>query len=343
MPRYQCPECEAILKRDLAVPAGKKLKCPKCAFIFAPKALPEAVKPEPAKKAEPPKLGPKKEEPVGLAAPPAPVFQPAVGSAEKVVEDEDGIIGLADLNTAYDQNAGAIKLAFQPTVGGKDKVVEDEDGAIGLAPETDSPNIKNTAQKKKQEKDDEDEGAGNYGVLTEKKEDAPEVNFGSLRDKFAKSKIGPAMYMTVGPSNWLLRLGLFSCTAAVLKAFYDVFPLIFCEVAPLRPFIRPQITLMLFDLIVFGLGAVMCSGASRLHDLGSFAWAIIGSVMAIVIYMPICIAAASILLLMFGPTGLMMAIAIGMISFVGVWCLIVIFKPAVREGFKERETQGASG
>jgi len=341
MPRYQCPECEAVLKRELAVPAGKKLKCPKCSFVFLPKELPDAAaKPEPAKKAAP--APPPVPATVFVPAPPpAQAFQPAVGSKENVVEDDDGIIGLASLDAPFVADT-ANKPAFQPKVGGKDMVVEDEDGAIGLAPEVASPNIKSAADKKKQEKFDEDEGAGNYGVLTEKKEDAPEVNFGSLRDKFAKSKIGPAMYLTVGPSNWLLRLGLFSCLCAIGKAFYDVFPLIFCEVAPLRPFIRPQITFLLQDFVVFCLGAVMCTGASRLHDLRSFTMAIVGSVMAIVIYMPICIAAASLLLLMFGPPGLMMAIAIGCISFVGVWCLIVIFKPEVREGFKERQETMAS-
>ncbi|WP_020472105.1 hypothetical protein [Zavarzinella formosa] len=290
MPRYQCPECEAILKRAEAVPAGKKLKCPKCAFVFAPKALPE----------EP------KEETIGLAGePPPPPPKPA---AKKVV-------------------------------------YEDEDGPIGLAadPVDDKPKAPTAAQKKEEKAAEEEEDSkGQYGVLTEKKEEAaPEINFGSLRDKFAKSKVGPAMYLTVNASNWLLRLGIFSCICAIAKAFFDIFPLIFCEVSPIRPFIRPQITLLIFDFIVFCLGGVMCAGASRLHDLRSFTMAMIGSIMAIVIYMPICIMAAGFFILLFGPAGLMMAVAIGLISFVGVWCIIVMLKPAVREGFKERAEQQA--
>jgi DNA-directed RNA polymerase subunit RPC12/RpoP len=36
MNQYTCPKCKTILKRQEAVPAGKKIKCPKCANIFAP-------------------------------------------------------------------------------------------------------------------------------------------------------------------------------------------------------------------------------------------------------------------------------------------------------------------
>ncbi len=36
MHQYTCPKCKALLRRQEPVPAGKKLKCPKCATIFAP-------------------------------------------------------------------------------------------------------------------------------------------------------------------------------------------------------------------------------------------------------------------------------------------------------------------
>lgn len=285
------------MKRPEAVPSGKKLKCPKCSFVFLPQAMPE---------------------PAGSAPPPVPA-KPAVET-----------IGLA---------AEPPKLPSKPAP--KPIVYEDEDGPIGLAQDTDNDvRIKAAALDKMNKADEEEEdGKGQYGVTTDKSEGPDEVNFGSLRDKFAKSKIGPAMYLTVTCSNWLLRLGIFSCLCAIAKGFYDVFPLIFCEASPIRPFIRPQITLLLYDSIVFGLGAVMCAGASRLHDLHSFPMALIGSIMAIVIYTPLCILAAGYFLMVFGPMGLMMAIAIGLISFVGVWCIIVMLKPDVRAGFQERIDQ----
>ena len=36
MPVYPCPECGAQLRPANAVPAGKKLRCPKCETVFAP-------------------------------------------------------------------------------------------------------------------------------------------------------------------------------------------------------------------------------------------------------------------------------------------------------------------
>ncbi len=36
--QYTCPECKTILQRSEPLPAGKKIKCPKCESIFAPKA-----------------------------------------------------------------------------------------------------------------------------------------------------------------------------------------------------------------------------------------------------------------------------------------------------------------
>ena len=38
MHQYTCPKCKALLRRQEPVPAGKKLKCPKCATVFAPEA-----------------------------------------------------------------------------------------------------------------------------------------------------------------------------------------------------------------------------------------------------------------------------------------------------------------
>src|SRR5215210_876169 len=38
MHQYSCPKCKSVLKRQEAVPTGKKIKCPKCETIFAPPA-----------------------------------------------------------------------------------------------------------------------------------------------------------------------------------------------------------------------------------------------------------------------------------------------------------------
>src|SRR5437016_1081374 len=50
MPVYTCPECGAQLRPQKPVPAGKKLRCPKCETVFAPavKAAAAAGKAAPA-------------------------------------------------------------------------------------------------------------------------------------------------------------------------------------------------------------------------------------------------------------------------------------------------------
>jgi hypothetical protein len=185
--------------------------------------------------------------------------------------------------------------------------------------------------------EDDEENSNPYAVIKESGDEVkPEIHLGSLRDKFAKSKIGPAMFRTVIPSNWLLRLGLFSCVAAVFYFIYGMWPIIFCEANPIRPFIRPRVDMMLQATAIFTFGAIMCVGAARMHDLTNYSLAIIGSVMALLIYVPQGILVAISMLIMFGPLGLLVAALVTALSLVGLWCLIVLMNKAVREGFKER-------
>jgi hypothetical protein len=255
MPKYQCPECEAVLRRAEAVAAGKKIRCPKCEAVFPANPLPDD---EPA---------------------PEPAADPAAGYA---------VAGLP---------AKPTKPAYQ----------------------------------------DDDEDSNPYKVIKETgNEVKPEIHLGSLRDRFAKSKIGPAMFKTVLPSNWLLRLGLFSCVVAVFWFAFGVWPIVFCEATPLRPFIRPRVDIMLRATLMFSFGSIMCLGASRMHDLTSYTWSIIGACMALLIYVPLGILVALLILLILGPMGMLLAAAVMAMAFVGVWCLIVLMNPAVREGFRER-------
>lgn len=260
MPKYQCPECEAVLRRAEAIPPGKKIRCPKCEAVFPAKAMAE----EPAKEAA---------VAYALSAPPPAPPPP------------------------------------------KPKPVEDDDDGESTP----------------------------YGVIKESEDEVkPEIHLGSLRDKFAKSKVGPAMFKVVMPSNYLLRLGLFSCVVATFLFILGLWPVIFCEANPIRAFIRPRVDKMLQATFMFTFGAIMCAGASKMHDLTSYTWAIIGSCMAILIYVPAGIFIALLVLMMFGPLGMILvAVDLGL-AFVGIWCLIVLFNPAVREGFKERAEELAA-
>ena len=252
MPKYQCPECEAVLRRATAIMPGKKIRCPKCEAVFPARELPED---EPA--------------------------------AEPAVE------GYA--------LAGQSKPAAKPTPA------EDEEDSTP------------------------------YAVIKEREDEIkPEIHLGSLRDRFAKSKIGPAMYKTVIPANWLLRLGLFSCVVATFWFILAIWPIIFCEANPIRPFIRPRVDMMIRATLMFSFGGVMCAGASKMHDLSSYTWAIIGSIMALLIYIPVGILTALLVLVILGPLGMLIAALVMGLALVGLWCLIVLMNAEVREGFKER-------
>ena len=250
MPKYQCPECEAVLRRAAAIPEGKKIRCPKCEAVFPARALPDD---EPAPAQE------------GYAL------------------------------------AGQAKGAAKPAP------VEEE------------------------------ENSNPYAVIKETGEEIkPEIHLGSLRDKFAKSTIGPAMYRTVIPSNWLLRLGLFSCSVAVFWFIFGIWPVIFCEANPIRPFIRPRVDIMLRAVLMFTFGGIMCLGAAKMHDLTNYTWSIIGSIMALLIYVPLGILVALLAILILGPIGMLIAALVMGLALVGLWCLIVLMNKEVREGFKER-------
>src|SRR5690242_7824041 len=85
MPVYPCPECGAQLRPAKPVPAGKKLRCPKCETVFAPagKATAKAAQPAPA-------VGPAADEELekyGLAQETGPADEAAVRAAFEPIKD----------------------------------------------------------------------------------------------------------------------------------------------------------------------------------------------------------------------------------------------------------------
>src|SRR5258708_3325721 len=125
MPQYPCPKCKAVLKRDQPLPPGKKLRCPKCANVFAPG-----------------------------------------GVADKADKSEE-----------------------------------------------DDPNPYAVIQEK-----EEDE------AMKAEKERAAQ---GLVKDRYKKSKRGPALKEVVRPSNFLLASGVINCTAAIVLFVIGIFPLVF--------------------------------------------------------------------------------------------------------------------
>jgi DNA-directed RNA polymerase subunit RPC12/RpoP len=89
MPVYICPECSTKLKRAEPLPAGKKLRCPECAKVFAPPAAPAKAKTE---------------DPRRKGAPDAPAIEP---------ERKEDIFGFKD--TDYDPDTDqAREDVFRP-------------------------------------------------------------------------------------------------------------------------------------------------------------------------------------------------------------------------------------
>jgi DNA-directed RNA polymerase subunit M/transcription elongation factor TFIIS len=193
MYKYQCPECEAVMKRALRVEEGKKIRCPKCETIF--KAVP-----------------------------------------------------LSDSNADSKKARVPDKKATVPT-------------------------------------DDEEEG-GSYGVVEEQVDTVvearkKEVTFGSLRDKYPKSKRGPAMAKTVTPSNCILFCGALTGIAAIIYICWGLWPFIFSEQAPTGRAATIRISLVVSGVLLFVIAALICHGGSKLHTLESYNWAMAGSILCI--------------------------------------------------------------
>jgi hypothetical protein len=205
MPKYQCPECEAVLKRETAVEPGKKIKCPKCEVIF------------PAK----------------------PMREP----------EQEG----------------------KPKTAGAQQMMDD---------------------------DDEEQG-GSYAVIEDKAEEGDarkkDLHFGSLRDKFAKSKRGPAMAEMVTPSNFVMGEGILVCAGAVAGFVIALWPFIFSEDDLPRQKVQRQILFAVLSVLAFGVGGFLCYAASCMHELRHYSLAWAGCVVAAI--PPV---AALVLLIIFG-------------------------------------------
>ena len=234
MPRYLCPECRTILKKDKPVASGKKIKCPKCAKVFAAVDLD-----------------------VGLNPPAKP----------KAAEADDGM------------------------------------DSFKLAPMAEAP--KKSIKEQKVLDDEEHEGGGVY--LTKAEEESKpneDINYGSLRDKFKKSKKGPAMAKTIRPSNWLTFWGFFTALLGVVGIVIAIWPYVYSEKTLSKNEQTSQILIGAGGFMNVLVGAIVCWGSSKLQNLESYPLAWLGCVLGL-------------------P--------------VGLWGIIVLSDPIVKAGFQEVE------
>jgi len=251
MHQYTCPSCHVILRREQPVPAGKKIRCPKCETVFAPHEDKVTAKAAPAAA------------PAAVAAKPKPV-------------DEDN-----------DRNPYAVKF---------DEEAED--------------------------------------AMREEKERAAQ---GLIRDRFKKSKRGPAMREVVRPANFMLAAGVLISILAVVGFIAGMFPLVFQDsFDPPKPpgmkyseweeklkhdgprkwsdeewnaLVIQRSIIMGIAALYFVIGACICVGGFKMRTLESYTWAWIGTVL--------CLLFGSLLLV------------------VGIWCVMVLSNQAVKDGFAE--------
>jgi hypothetical protein len=123
--KITCPECDSVLKLPGAVPPGKKIKCPQCEAVFVPvveKKKPEVPAKDRAKPAAGPAPGPGK--PAKPAAGPAQSAPPKKAPAKKKADDdEQGSYGVVKdpVLDAEDEDERKPKINYVPDLSIKDK------------------------------------------------------------------------------------------------------------------------------------------------------------------------------------------------------------------------------
>lgn len=136
--------------------------------------------------------------------------------------------------------------------------------------------------------DDDDEfGAPTpYGVIKESEEEKRlyeqnKPSFTATRDKFKKSARGPASALLVLPTNLLIAEGSMTGIVGVMAVIVGMWPLIFTDAPPSDEEYAEQLVIIFGGFVGLLWGSLVCLGASRMQNLESYSWAIVGSVMGI--------------------------------------------------------------
>jgi hypothetical protein len=215
----------------------------------------------------------------------------------------------------------------------------------------------------------DDDEAGSYGLVRDDEGAKTTANinetvFSPIKDRFARSARGPALILVVRPSDWLLRTGVAICIAAVVGALWAIWPLIF-KVEIVQPedkmskFRAPtnqgrrfkELTdeewkerwLFLGGFVFqFAWGAVVCTGAAKMHSLESYPLAMIGSAMGMVgPGVPAGIALLNDAINSNEPYYIFLAGLLIVLPGVPIalWCLATLRKKEVIAGFQEEKPE----
>jgi len=152
---------------------------------------------------------------------------------------------------------------------------------------------------------DDDDGPAMYTVTAEEvNEEAEQIRkeaFDPLKERFEKSKRGPALTLVIQPSNLLLICGILGCIISLAGAFVFVFPLIFKvqDVTKTNTLYTPEGSQktkyidisdekkmkcywgIAASVVFFAWCSVVVGGASKMHELETYWLAMTGSIMGI--------------------------------------------------------------
>lgn len=153
----------------------------------------------------------------------------------------------------------------------------------------------------------DDDGPMNYGLSEEQdtKESIKEREkaYGPMKERFEKSKRGPALQIVVKPSNFLLMCGAVACIVTIATGLLATWPMIFkSEIVETKAKkslydvgdkktkfqelstdeVRERFVWLAGAVFYFLWGGVVCLGASQMHEVQRYWLAMLGSIMAFI-------------------------------------------------------------
>lgn len=141
-----------------------------------------------------------------------------------------------------------------------------------------------------------------------------------IRDRFPRSKRGPAQAICTTPSNVLLAAGLITCLGWLGFIVVKLFPIIFYD----TPWSWEAVGFLFGYAVEFVYAAFIIKGTVDMQNLDSYTWSVISAYMGIV-PVPLVFVFDSMV-----PAFFWLATLGG-----GIYCLMTLRKPLVKEGFME--------
>ena len=179
---------------------------------------------------------------------------------------------------------------------------------IPLAPPPPPPPPVSTHHK---DADDEDSTPYTIQQETEEEKKLAEINkpkFGEVKDKFKKSKRGPAVALLVLPTNLMIAEAGVCVFLGIAMTVIGGWGLVFSDSIPSSEELSDAMFTMFCGGFSILWGIIIAIGAAKMSNLGSYAWAVAGA----------CIAVLPL--------------------FAGVFALIALQDPRVKDGFREPES-----